>query len=121
MKINKYIQILTCFFAFLPLTSLFRQKIYIDENFKIKFPMFENKGEMGVQLDENHENGAKIKQVETESAAEAAGLKKGDIIIAINGQEVANAMAAVELLNDKKVGEEVESIILTLDREERKM
>ena len=32
MKINKYIQILTCFFAFLPLTSLFGQKIYIDEN-----------------------------------------------------------------------------------------
>ena len=79
-----------------------------DENFKIKFPMFDNKGEMGVTLGETNDEGVSIKNVETESGAAEAGLQNGDIITEINGKKIKNSAALMKALEGKKAGEEVD-------------
>jgi S1-C subfamily serine protease len=79
-----------------------------DENFKIKFPMFDNKGEMGVTLGEANDDGVSIKNIQTEGGAAAAGLQKGDIIMEINGKEVNNSAALVKALEGKKAGETID-------------
>jgi S1-C subfamily serine protease len=79
-----------------------------DENFKIKFPIFDNKGEMGMTLGEANDDGVSIKSVETESAAAEAGLQKGDIITEINGKKIKSAAALLKALEGKKDGEELD-------------
>ena len=79
-----------------------------DENFEIRFPIFENKGEMGMTLGEANDDGVSIKNVETESAAAAAGLEKDDIITEINGEKIKSAAALMKTLEGKKAGEELD-------------
>lgn len=79
-----------------------------DENFEIRFPIFENKGEMGMTLGEANDDGVSIKNVETESAAAAAGLERDDIITEINGEKIKSAAALMKTLEGKKAGEELD-------------
>ena len=79
-----------------------------DENFTIKFPMFENKGEMGVTLGDADENGVNIKQIEEEGGAAAAGLQEGDIITEVEGQIVTSLNDFMIALDGKKANETVD-------------
>jgi serine protease Do len=79
-----------------------------DESFEIRFPIFENKGEMGMTLGEANDDGVSIKNVETESAAAAAGLEKDDIITEINGEKIKSAATLMKTLEGKKAGEELD-------------
>ena len=66
-----------------------------------------NKAFLGVMI-ENDDLGVKVTEVYKESAAEAAGLKEGDIITAIAGTSVKDVEELVNALKDKEVGNKVE-------------
>ncbi len=74
-----------------------------------------NKASLGVMLSQEitNENGVEtnsgivVKEVVKESAAEAAGLKAGDIIKAVDGKEVADSKELVEALGKFDVGDKV--------------
>lgn len=48
-----------------------------------------------------------VKQVFTNSAAEKAGLKEGDVVVSVNGQRVRDAESAVEAISSSTIGKEV--------------
>lgn len=86
-----------------------------DENFKIKLPIFDNKGEMGVTLGEATDEGVRIENVETASGAAEAGLQEGDIITKIDGKKIKKSTDLVEALSGKKAGETVDVKYLRAD------
>lgn len=51
--------------------------------------------------------GATVENVNAGSAAEAAGLKTGDLITSLNGQAVVNARSLIALVRNSEVGQEV--------------
>jgi membrane-associated protease RseP (regulator of RpoE activity) len=67
---------------------------------------------IGVQLDESSgEAGARVREVSPGGPAEQAGLRAGDLIVAVNGTKVrgeAPAGRVVELLHDLKPGDRVD-------------
>lgn len=67
---------------------------------------------MGVILAEDEKNGLQIKEVSPKSAAEKAGLKKDDVIQSITGKKITKRKDLLELLKDKKEGDEVAIEIL---------
>lgn len=71
---------------------------------------------LGVQLAET-EGLLEIKEVGKESGAEAAGLKAGDVITAVEGKEVNEIGALSKILGKKKAGEKVK---LTVSRDGKK-
>lgn len=79
-----------------------------DEEFQLKFPRVTNTGELGVRLGKEMENGVEILKVNKNSAAEEAGLKKGDIITNINGIEVFTTNDVTTALDGKKEGETID-------------
>ncbi len=62
---------------------------------------------MGVILGENLAEGVEIEGTVDNSAAKKAGLEKGDIITAINGEKIKTQTELINKLNDYKSGDEV--------------
>jgi len=61
---------------------------------------------LGVAL-EDEEDLLKVKEVTEGSGAEEAGLKAGDIIVSLDGEEMEDRKAVAELLGEKKVGDRI--------------
>ncbi len=67
-----------------------------------------NSGYLGVALDISDDaGGAKIAQVTPDTAAARAGLKVGDVIVAVSGAPIKNGDALVQALQKRKAGEAV--------------
>ena len=79
-----------------------------DEDFSIQLPRRTQKGVMGITLGKKVVEGVEIAAVNEHSAAEKAGLEKGDIIIAINNQMVESKADLLAVLEDKKPNEVVD-------------
>ncbi len=60
--------------------------------------------------------GAYVRSVAAGSAADKAGLRKGDIITAVDGEEVDGHAAFIEIVNEHRAGD---TVSLTVDREAR--
>lgn len=73
------------------------------EGMKLKM---EKRAFLGVGTDEVS-NGLKITEVSNESAADAAGLKEGDIITKVDGKEMKESEQLVEAIRSHKPGDEV--------------
>ncbi len=83
-----------------------------------------NKPMMGVYFDENYNGkGAKVREVVAGSPAQKGGIQAGDIILAMDGKQVDDHKANLELLKKKKRGDKAvfkvkragEEIELTLE------
>ena len=81
--------------------------------------MDENRAMLGVTTD-NADNGAEIQTVSKESAAEKAGLKKGDIITKIDDKKIETPDDLTEAIQDHKPGDKV-SITYFRDKKEQKV
>jgi serine protease Do len=66
----------------------------------------QNRAFLGVGTDEDKQ-GAKITEVQKESAAEAAGLKEGDVITKVNDTEINKPEDLSEIIRKQKPGDEV--------------
>jgi serine protease Do len=77
----------------------------------------ENRAMLGV-VTEGNEKGAEIKSVTKESAAEKAGLKKGDIITRIGEKNIESTDDVTDAVRSKKPGEKV---AITYLRENKEM
>ncbi len=73
-------------------------------------------GVLGVRIDDAEE-GALVKQVMHESGAEKAGLKAGDIIMNVAGQEIANASALSNFVQKFLPGDRVRVKVLRDNKE----
>lgn len=62
----------------------------------------------GIRLDPEIEEGVVVTGVSTGSGAEKAGIKKGDVIISVNGTAVSNAAYLKYLLYQHEVGDTIE-------------
>ena len=62
----------------------------------------------GIMLDEEVESGVVIISVSENSGAKEAGLKKGDVILAVNGNNVSNAAYLKYELYKSKAGDTIE-------------
>lgn len=72
-----------------------------------------NKAVLGVQVNSaSAKNGANITQIYKESGAEKAGLKNGDLILAINNKKIQDSEELISSLKEAKVGDKVEVRIL---------
>jgi membrane-associated protease RseP (regulator of RpoE activity) len=71
-------------------------------------------GFMGVQPGQNDEGHVTIEKVIEGTAAEKAGLKDGDVILAVDGTEVGSAEDLVKLVSSHKAGERV---TVTIERD----
>ncbi len=83
------------------------------------FNMDENKAMLGVTT-EQHDKGAEIQSVSKESAAEKAGLKKGDIITKIADTKVETPDDLSKAVKNYKPGEKV-TITYLRDKKEQKV
>ncbi len=72
-----------------------------------------NRAMLGVVTDEN-DKGAEITEVRESSAAEKAGLKKGDVLTKIDDKKIENAGDVSEAVREKKPGD---NVIITLLRD----
>ncbi len=86
-----------------------------------------NRGYLGVQLDladpkdkEGNVIGAKITDVNAKGAAQKAGLKKNDVVIAVNGMKVSGRVALRDSLEDSHPGDKVTLTVLR-DGEEKEL
>lgn len=94
-------------------------KVYTEliENGKVLRPFI---GISGVDLSANRANyfglpqGVYVQSIEISSAAEAAGLKIGDVITAVDGTEIKTMQELNAIKNEKNIGD---SIVLTITRE----
>ena len=63
--------------------------------------------------------GALVREVEDDSPAEEAGLKAGDVIVALDDEKVRDVDDVIEIIGDTDVGEKVE-VTVVRDRKEKK-
>jgi serine protease Do len=82
------------------------------------FDMDENRAMLGVTT-EQADNGVEIQTITKESAAEKAGLKKGDIITKIDKEEIESPDDLSETIQDHKPGDKV-TITYLRDKKEQK-
>ncbi len=66
------------------------------------------------------EGGVLISEVKEDSPAEKAGLKAGDVIIEMDGEEVDSRRDVIEILEDKEIGDEVSITIVRDGKDKRK-
>lgn len=78
----------------------------------------QNRAMLGV-VTEGNDKGAEIQTVTKGSAAEKAGLKKGDIIIRIGDKKVETTDDVTDIIHAHKPGEKVTVTILRKDKEEK--
>jgi serine protease Do len=91
-----------------------------NDNDRIKmFSMDENRAMLGVSTDQA-DKGAEIESVTEESAAEKAGLKKGDIIIKIDDTKIESPDDLTDAIQDHKPGDKV-SVTYLRDKKEQKV
>lgn len=70
--------------------------------------MIQPKPYLGVHFEHKEDaQGVVITNVESESAAQAAGLQEGDVIIGIDGESIANGDELVDAIRGKKIGDEI--------------
>jgi len=72
-----------------------------------------HQGRLGVLLQDDRTGRAMVRGVFPDSGAEAAGIKKGDLIVAINGREERSRLGVIETLRGMFPGE---SVRLTITR-----
>lgn len=77
-----------------------------------------NRAMLGIVTDEN-DKGAEITSVSKESAAEKAGLKKGDIITKIGDRKIEDAEDVTEVVRSHKPGDKVAISILRDGKEQK--
>ena len=73
----------------------------------------------GIMLDDDIESGVVVISVSKDSGAEKAGLKKGDVILSVNGSKVSNAAYLKYELYKCKVGDTVEIIYMRNNKTEK--
>lgn len=73
-----------------------------------------SRGWMGVSISENENGQVEVNDVEEESPAELARLKKGDVLLKLDGKKIASAQAFVSDVRNKKPGQDI-----TLDVERK--
>lgn len=97
----------------------FNMSKWENEDFVKEF-RFEMKGGafLGVVTNE-HEKGAAIEEVQKETAADNAGLQKGDIITMVGDKKVENPNDLVEAITEKKPDDEVEITYLRDGKEKK--
>lgn len=79
-----------------------------------------NKAIMGVQLNNTGgNNGASILEVYQSSAAEKAGLRKGDIITKIDGKEIIDMNSVISYLSEKNPGDQIKVSYLRSGKKEK--
>lgn len=83
------------------------------------FTMDENRAMLGVNTDQG-DNGAEIQSITKESAAEKAGLKKGDIITKVGDQKIETPDDLTKAIHDHKPGDKV-SITYLREKKEQKV
>jgi serine protease Do len=88
------------------------------ENFRM-FDMDENRAMLGVTT-EQAEGGVEIQTITKESAAEKAGLKKGDVIKKIDDKKIESPDDLSETIQDHKPGDKV-TITFLRDKKEQKI
>lgn len=66
----------------------------------------ENRGFLGIGM-ENEKDGVKIREVQPNTAAAKAGLKKGDVIFKINGKDIQSAAQLAQVISGSVPGDEV--------------
>ena len=77
-----------------------------------------HQGRLGVLLQDDQTGRAMVRGVFPDSGAEAAGLKKGDLIVAINGREERSRLGVIETLRGMFPGESVRLTITRNDEAE---
>jgi S1-C subfamily serine protease len=70
--------------------------------------------EVREQLDIQTEDGAFVVEVLPDSGAAAAGLEQGDVILSVDGQEIASNEQLGEIIQDHEAGDSIE---ITIERE----
>jgi len=92
-------------------------QVWNNDNFSL-FNEDENRAMLGVNTQDN-DKGAEIESVTDESAADKAGLKKGDVITMIGDKKIEEADDVTEAIRSKKPGDKV-SITYLRDGKEQK-
>lgn len=78
-------------------------------------------GQLGVRTEDLDEtlgryfsakSGVLVLEVIEDSAAEKAGIARGDVIVEVGGEEVADRGTLVELLSEREAGDEVDVVVL---------
>ncbi|HET9055865.1 MAG TPA: PDZ domain-containing protein [Chitinophagaceae bacterium] len=77
---------------------------------------FSNKGMLGITM-KDHDKGAEVTNVHDESAAEKAGLQKGDVITKVGDKKVTDSKSLSEAVKSYKAGEEVNVVFLREGKE----
>lgn len=76
-------------------------------------------GYLGVQLADDHDGaGAKLAQVLPGSAAQAAGLAAGDVILEVDGRKIANRFDLLFQIGTRHAGDEVTLLVLRGGKQE---
>jgi serine protease Do len=90
----------------------------LDEDRVSLFDEDENRAMLGV-VTEGDDKGAEIKSITKESAAEKAGLKKGDIITHIGDKKIETTDDVTEAIRSRKPGEKVNITYLRDNKEQK--
>jgi serine protease Do len=78
----------------------------------------ENRAMLGV-VTEGNDKGAEIQSISKESAAEKAGLKKGDIITRIGDKKIESTDDVTDAVRERKPGDKVNITVLRNGKEEK--
>jgi S1-C subfamily serine protease len=70
-----------------------------------------SRGWMGVSVSENEKGQVEINDVEADSPAELAKLKEGDIILKLEGKDIASASMFASEIRNKKPGQDVNLLV----------
>ena len=90
----------------------------LDLNQPSIFRVDSNRAMLGVVTD-GHDRGAEIKSVSKESAAEKAGLKKGDVITRINERRIETTEDVTDAIRSHKPGDKVGITVLRDGKEQK--
>jgi len=78
----------------------------------------QDSGWLGISIEDQKEPGAIIRRVESNSPAEKAGLKQGDVIVGFNNEQVIGVQQLTRLVRETPVGRAVEVRVRRDNREE---